>query len=101
MERLAESALQQLQYHLKDGASLAQIAAELHVSESYLIRIFRRRYQTTPHRCLTLLRLEQAQRLMRYSDLSLECGFRSYANFYKAFCAEKGENPAAVLKRLR
>ena len=42
----------------------------------------------------------------RYSDLSLEaisleCGFRSYANFYKAFCAEKGENPAAVLKRLR
>ena len=83
-----------------------QIAAELHVSESYLIRIFRRRYQTTPHRCLTLLRLEQAQRLMRYSDLSLEaisleCGFRSYANFYKAFCAEKGENPAAVLKRLR
>lgn len=105
-ERLAESALQQLQYHLKEGASLAQIAAELHVSESYLIRIFRRRYQTTPHRCLTLLRLEQAQRLMRYSDLSLEaisleCGFRSYANFYKAFCAEKGENPAAVLKRLR
>ena len=43
---------------------------------------------------------------MRYSDLSLEaisleCGFRSYANFYKAFCAEKGENSAAVLKRLR
>ena len=105
-ERLAESALQQLQHHLKDGAPLARIAAELHVSESYLIRIFRRRYQTTPHRCLTLLRLEQAQRLMRYSDLSLEaisleCGFRSYANFYKAFCAEKGENPAAVLKRLR
>ena len=43
---------------------------------------------------------------MRYSDLSLEsisleCGFSSYANFYKAFRAEKGENPGEVLKRMR
>ena len=49
---------------------------------------------------------EQAERLMRYSDLSLEsisleCGFSSYANFYKAFRAEKGENPGEVLKRMR
>lgn len=104
--RLAEATLQQLQLHLKEGASLSGIAAELHVSESYLIRNFRRQYQLTPHRCLTRLRLEQAERLMRYSDLSLEaisleCGFSSYANFYKAFRAEKGENPGAALKRMR
>ena len=105
-QRLAEAAMQQLQLHLREGISLSAIAAELHVSESYLIRTFRRQYLLTPHRCLIRLRLEQAERLMRYSDLSLEsisleCGFSSYANFYKAFRAEKEENPGEVLKRMR
>lgn len=104
--RLAEEVLRLMQANLREGISLAQISKRLHFSESYLIRTFRRFYQASPHEYLTRLRLAQAERLIRYSDLPLEaiaveCGFGCYANYFKACKKARGVAPGRIAEKIR
>ncbi len=104
--RLAEEVLRLMQANLREGISLAQIAGQLHFSESYLIRTFRKFYHASPHEYRTRLRLAQAERLIRYSDLSLEaiaaeCGFGCYANYFKACKKARGVAPGRIAEEIR
>ncbi|WP_228541971.1 AraC family transcriptional regulator [Nocardia sp. XZ_19_369] len=51
--------------------TLADIAAEVHLSVYHFIRVFREAIGETPHRFLTRLRIEQAQRLLSTTDLTV------------------------------
>lgn len=102
-KRLAEAIRAQLHSALTNGISLSTLSARLHFSPNYLIRVFRDAYRQTPYEYLTHLRLEKAEMLARYSDLSMkaiaaECGFGQYVNMYKMFRRVRGISPGDLRK---
>ena len=101
--QLAEKIRSRLNDSLKNGITLRLLADELHFSPNYLIRIFREAYGQTPMEYLSLLRIEKAEQLIRYSGMTLsavadECGFGSYVNLYKAFRKRRGFSPGEIKK---
>nr|WP_249466075.1 AraC family transcriptional regulator [Amycolatopsis thermalba] len=85
---------------LAEPLTLADIAAEVHLSVYHLIRVFRAATGETPHRYLTRLRIEQAQRLLSGTTLTLagiaaRCGFASPGALSAAFLNQVGVRPSA------
>ena len=60
-----------MQERLREGLSLVELASSVGLSESQFARAFRIRMGVPPHRYLMGLRLDQAQRLLRASDMSI------------------------------
>jgi len=88
--RLAEQIRTRLNASVQSGISLSSLADELHFSPNYIIRVFKDAYSQTPMEYLLHLRIEKAEKLIRYSGMPLsaiaqECGFGNYVNLYKAF----------------
>ena len=80
--------------------TLESIAASLYISKSYLCRIFRRVTGEPFGDYLRRVRLEQACRLLRETDLTAEqivyaCGLRDIPTFYRVFKAKTGMTPNA------
>ncbi|MFE3262063.1 helix-turn-helix domain-containing protein [Nocardia sp. NPDC059091] len=80
---------------LAEPVTLADLAAEVHLSVYHLVRVFRAATGETPHRFLTRLRVEEAQRLLRGTDLSLDriaqrCGFATPGALSAAFLRYTG-----------
>jgi AraC family transcriptional regulator len=103
-ERVAvRKAVAVMRDRLADPLMLADIAAEVHLSVYHFIRVFREATGETPHRFLTRLRVEQAQRLLADTSLTLaqiadRCGFSSPAALSSAFLAQAGVRPSAYRK---
>lgn len=78
--------------------SLSQIADELHVSTSSLIRAFRDR-GLSPMRFANSVRLEHASRMLQgpsritVQEVAAHCGFTSLAHFSRSFKKEHGMAP--------
>jgi AraC family transcriptional regulator len=88
---------------LAEPLTLAIIAAEVHLSVYHFVRVFREAVGQTPHRYLTRLRIEQAQRLLSTTSLSIEriarrCGFASPGALSSAFLRQTGVRPSAYRK---
>jgi AraC family transcriptional regulator len=84
---------------LAEPVTLADLAAEVHLSVYHLVRVFREATGETPHRFLTRLRIEQAQRLLRDTDLPLDriahrCGFTRPEALSTAFLRHTGVRPS-------
>ena len=80
--------------------TLESIAASLYISKSYLCRIFRRVTGEAFADYLRRVRLEQACRLLRETELTAEqivyaCGLRDIPTFYRVFKARMGMTPNA------
>ncbi|MGW1048783.1 helix-turn-helix domain-containing protein [Streptomyces sp. NPDC002521] len=80
--------------------TLADLAAEVHLSVYHFIRVFREATGETPHRFLTRLRIEQARRLLDGTSLTIgqiagRCGFSSPGSLSSAFLAHVGVRPSA------
>ena len=87
MERYGDSCL-----------TLESIAASLYISKSYLCRIFRRVTGESFGDYLRRVRLEQACRLLRETELTAEqivyaCGLRDVPTFYRQFKSHVGMTP--------
>ena len=87
MERYGDSSL-----------TLESIAASLYISKSYLCRIFRRVTGESFGDYLRRVRLEQACRLLRETELTAEqivyaCGLRDVPTFYRQFKSHVGMTP--------
>ncbi|NBH12433.1 AraC family transcriptional regulator [Amycolatopsis sp. SID8362] len=85
---------------LADPVTLADLAAEVHLSVYHFVRVFKAATGETPHRYLTRLRVEEAKRLLRGMDLSLEriaarCGFAGPGPLSAAFLRHTGARPSA------
>ncbi|EPH41335.1 AraC family transcriptional regulator [Streptomyces aurantiacus] len=83
--------------------TLADIAAEVHLSVYHFIRVFREATGETPHRYLTRLRIEQARRLLARTDLTVgqiaeRCGFSSPGGLSSVFLAHVGVRPSVFRK---
>ena len=82
------------------GLTLESIAASLYISKSYLCRIFRRVTGESFGDYLRRVRLEQACRLLRDTELTAEqivyaCGLRDIPTFYRVFKSRMGMTPNA------
>ena len=80
--------------------TLESIAESLYISKSYLCRIFRRVTGESFGDYLRRVRLEQACRLLRETELTAEqivyaCGLRDVPTFYRQFKSHVGMTPNA------
>jgi corrinoid protein of di/trimethylamine methyltransferase len=80
--------------------TLESIAESLYISKSYLCRIFSRVTGEPFGDYLRRVRLEQACRLLRETELTAEqivfaCGLRDIPSFYRSFKAKMGMTPNA------
>ena len=95
---LADHMARRLTQDLQSPPTLAELAAEFHFSENYLIRIFRETMGTTPHAYVGAARIRKAGLLLSTSNITAdrvayECGFADYAHFYRTFKKEMGCSP--------
>jgi AraC family transcriptional regulator len=85
---------------LAEPLTLAEIADDVYLSVFHLVRVFKEATGETPYRFLTRLRVEEAQRLLLTTDLSIaeiapRCGFASPGALSTAFLRHVGVRPSA------
>ncbi|MEU1789253.1 AraC family transcriptional regulator [Streptomyces sparsogenes] len=88
---------------LAEPLTLADIASEVHLSVYHFVRVFRDATGETPHRFLTRLRIELAQRLLSETTLTVEqiaqrCGFSGPGPLSTAFLRHVGVRPSVYRK---
>lgn len=77
------------------------LSAELEryrMNQNRAVRLFHRRFHTTPSKYINELRVKKAEKLLRETDLSMlriasECGFGSVPSFYASYKARFGQTP--------
>ncbi|MFD5250046.1 helix-turn-helix domain-containing protein [Amycolatopsis sp. NPDC058340] len=84
---------------LADPLSVAEIAGEVHLSVYHFIRVFKEKTGETPHRFLGRLRIDEARRLLRGTDLPIaaiagRCGFATPGALSAAFLKHTGSRPS-------
>ncbi|MFC9688271.1 helix-turn-helix domain-containing protein [Kribbella sp. NPDC056951] len=84
---------------LAEPITLADLAADVHLSIYHVVRVFRDATGETPHRFLTRLRVEEAKRLLRGTALPLDriarrCGFTTPGALSTAFLRHTGSRPS-------
>ena len=86
--------------HYNEEVTLEKLAAEFYVSKYHLSHEFSRRVGTSVYRYVIFRRLMHAREMLFEGVSPGEayqlCGFRDYANFYRAFKAEYGISPGAI-----
>ncbi len=85
--------------------SLEQISQHAGFSRHHFLRAFRRTFGITPHQYLTRRRIEKAQYLLAYSDMSVtdicyEVGFQSLGSFSALFRRYTGCSPLTHRARM-
>lgn len=88
------------------SAALKEGVKKLGVSRNHLIRLFRRYEGCTPREYLERMRLREAVRLLRETEMAilqvaLESGFESASAFYACFRHGAGTAPAAFRMEAR
>ena len=90
---------------LDQDLSIAALAANIGMNPKYFASAFRLTTGFTPHRYVTLRRVDQAQRLLASPALTLaeiayQCGFKSQGQFTTLFRQITGETPGKFRKRV-
>lgn len=102
-QRRPEDLPAQIKFFLEQNVSRTVTVEELiqltHFSRSYLFRIFRDSYRISPLRYHTLLRIERAKSMLRYTNLSVSeiagvLGFDRLQDFSRAFKRVTGASPS-------
>ncbi|MCK9504458.1 MAG: AraC family transcriptional regulator [Porticoccaceae bacterium] len=95
---LVSYALQRLSLGVKKQVRIEEIARELNISSSYLIRKFKNQVGITPHQFLLNKRISLAKSLLAVSDIDIasvayESGFSSQSHMTLHFTKEVGMSP--------
>jgi AraC-like DNA-binding protein len=90
--------------HYREPLELTQLACVAGVSKFHFVRCFEATYGETPIRYLTRRRIERAQDLLRFANLTVTeicmlVGFSSLGSFSTRFSALVGETPTAYRDR--
>lgn len=104
-EHLLHQVLQYLNEHFTEDISVAQVAAQFHITASYLAHWFKKHTGLSPWNYVILRRLQQANTLMTqgYSaeETCYRVGFDNYANFFRLYKKHTGISPSQFKKQLR
>ncbi len=87
-----------IEANLQNELSLEDIAAAVHLSKAHLARKFKEAYQVTPNQFLVGMRLKQAAKLLKTTNLPVnevvnQVGFYSASSFIRLFKNEFGVTP--------
>jgi len=98
------TARQYIHQHYNKNITLSDIAQASSVSETHLIRIFKRYAQTTPITYLWDLRITQALELLHrtglsISEIALQCGFKTSYHFSRRIREKTGLTPTEFRKQ--
>ena len=83
-----------------------QLAGLMLMSPSQLTRKTKALLGTTPYRVVIKTRMEEAQRMMKESELNVSeiayrCGYQELANFSRSFSSYWKESPTSAMRRIR
>lgn len=97
---LVEEALAEIREHYAEVYGVEELADTLMVNKSHLIRSFTASVGISPGRYLTLVRVENAKRLLLHPEYTLDvvaslCGFSGANYLCRVFRRETGQTPAA------
>lgn len=89
-----------------DDLTLDRIAAAAYMSKSHFVRVFARQFGITPSAYLSRRRIERAQDLLRFANLTVTevchaVGFSSLGSFSTAFAERLASSPSAYQRRWR
>lgn len=92
--------------HYTENITIKSTATHLHMSESYISKIFCRKLDCNFRDYINTLRITQAQNLlssssMRIIDIMLTCGFRNQSSFNRVFLQECGMSPREYREKFR
>ena len=95
---LAEEIAEYLRVHCTQPVDLALLSRQYSYTPDHLIRIFRKRYEMTPHQYLKMLRINHAKQLLvstnrTQESIARECGYQDNSAFYRAFVSSTGCAP--------
>ena len=84
---------------IRKPVSLDEVAAKCGYSKNHIISIFKKETGKTPYAYITDIKIGMVKQLLLNSDsslssISVECGFGSYINMYRAFLNSEGCSPA-------
>ena len=87
-----------IEAHFAEDITLARLAAESRLSEFHFSRLFRGATGVSPHRYVTMRRVQEAQNRLEHDqfsmvEIALETGFGSQANFIRVFRKSTGLTP--------
>ncbi|WP_395150131.1 AraC family transcriptional regulator [uncultured Allofournierella sp.] len=95
---LTDQVIEYIGQHYSEALSLDQLADAFFVSKYHLSHEFARVMGVSLYRYITLKRLLIAKQMLTAGHAPTRvyeaCGFRDYANFYRAFKAEYGTSPS-------
>jgi YesN/AraC family two-component response regulator len=96
---IPEKCMQFIQEHFAEKIDMNTLAAEIHVSPSYLNRVFKRRFDITPIHYLNLFRIEVAREILvqttnKIATIASLVGFDDPKHFAKLFKKTTGMTPA-------
>ncbi len=98
-----DATLAYLHEHYREALTLSQLASHASLSVSQLVRLFRKKFNATPMEYVLDLRLEEARRLLRDSELSVsEIAFRAGfndANYFSRMFRQKHGYPPSGLRQ--
>lgn len=89
-----------------DDLDVARVAATAGLSKWHFVRVFATQYGLTPGAYLSRRRIERAQDLLRFANLTVTevcfaVGFSSLGSFSSAFTARVGQTPSAYQRHWR
>ncbi|MGH2414636.1 MAG: AraC family transcriptional regulator [Microcystaceae cyanobacterium] len=98
-----KQALEYISEHLRENVSLAEVAAELGMSQFYFCRLFKQSTGMTPHAYLIQQRVERSKQLLKQAestmnDIAIECGFANPSHFAKCFRQHTSLSPKQFRK---
>ncbi|MCD8356920.1 MAG: AraC family transcriptional regulator [Clostridia bacterium] len=94
----AQQAVKYIQSHLGEDLRLKRLAAEVHLSPSHLIRVFRSNLHVSPHEYIVRMRMDRAKYLLKSTDMPIkaiaaEIGYGTESSFTGAFTEKIGVSP--------
>lgn len=104
--RLVDKGLRYIEEHLTRPLTVAEIAAAVCVSPSYLAVLFRRQLHMTPIETIRKLKLEEGRRLIHQGDMTISqvaqhLGFATLQHFSRCFKQYFGLGPREYARSLR
>ncbi len=98
-----KQALNYINEHFRENLSLAELSAELGISQYYFCRLFKQSTGITPHAYLIQQRVERSKQMLKQKDqsinqITIECGFANPSHFARCFRQHTGISPKQFRK---
>lgn len=103
---LTQKALVYCAEHYREDIGVSSVAGYLHISESYLSKIFAQKLGCSFRSYLNALRVAEIKNRLKNTDgkiidIMYDCGFRNQSSFNQVFLAHTGMTPRAYRQKHR